>query len=288
VLSSPVRVRSRRSACVPVLALLVASAVAAEDRATGSFESRNWSFELGSAYAFVGDELLGDGRGVVLALTNAAINYEWLDGWQDKRWMIDHYISDTDAENPSLVVYAGFDDKGGLDGFSWYFGSGDGCGFCSMGAIVSTVKIANGRLVGTLKGKADEVAIDVDLDLPVHEGPSGKQVANDAEPAQAFLAFHAALNAVEPAGIWDQLDTEWKKILEGRTPEELQSFYGQLAGERLPPELTVQEVWVDGDRALVVYAGVASYGGKVRGEARMDREEGVWKYDDAWFDAVLE
>ncbi|HUP24015.1 MAG TPA: hypothetical protein VNB06_13860 [Thermoanaerobaculia bacterium] len=27
--------------------------------------------------------------------------------------------------------------------------------------------------------------------------------------------------------------------------------------------------------------------GKVRGEARMDRENGVWKYDDSWRDGAF-
>jgi hypothetical protein len=271
-----------------LLGLLVSSAAGAEDRAVGRFVGSNWNFELGSAYAFPGDELLGDGRGILLALTNAGLNEGWLSAWKDRRWVLDHLIADSDEENAKLVVYLGFDTKGKLEGFSWYFGSGDGCGFCSNGAIVSTVKIAGGRLVGTIKGGDDDFSIDVDLDIPVQDERPGKPAAADSDPAKAFLTFQSQLAAAEYGGLWAQLDSEWQDILKDRTPEQLETFYSNLGRDKLPPEVTVREVFIDGDRALVVYSGTASYGGKVQGEARMDREDGVWKYDDGWFDAVLE
>jgi hypothetical protein len=202
--------------------------------------------------------------------------------------VLDHLVSDTDSENPKLVAYLGFDLDGAYQGVSWYFGSGDGCGYCSSGKITSTVRISGGRLVGTVKGTEDDYAIDLDLDIPVQIEQPGTPAPLDSEPAQALRAFHAELMSAEHGALWDRLDSEWKEILDGQTPEQLESFYSSLQTEHLPVDLQVREVYLEGDRALVVFEGKASYGGDLHGEARMDREEGVWKYDDAWLDVKLE
>ncbi|HVS15406.1 MAG TPA: hypothetical protein VMV46_15875, partial [Thermoanaerobaculia bacterium] len=242
-----------------LLLALAASAAAAEDRASGRFEGGNWTFELGTAYAFPGEELVGTEPAIVLALTNASVDPVWLSSWKDRRWVLDHFVADTQSENPRLVVYAGFDETTGrFEGLSWYFGTGDGCGFCSSGSITSTIEIKGGRLVGKLEGTEDTYSISVDLDIPLQaEGP-GERAANDSAPAQALLAFHRALATGDRGNLWEQLDAEWHDILKEHTPEQLEEFYGSLGSDKLPPELTVKEVWVNGDRALVVYEGVAS------------------------------
>lgn len=266
---------------------LTATAALAQDRMSGSFASKGWSFDLGSAVVFPGEELVGSDPAIVLALTNASVNLEWLSGWKDKRWVLDHFIANTQAENPTLFVYAELDLEGRYSGLSWYFGPGDGCGYCSSGGVTSTLKLAGGRLVGKLEGTEDSYTIAVDLDIPLLAEAPGERAANDSPPARALLAFHTALASGDHTGLWEQLDVEWHELLKERTPEQLEEFYAAVASDKLPREITIKEVWIDGDRALVVYEGVASYGGKLRGEVRMDREGDAWKYDDAWVDVML-
>jgi hypothetical protein len=274
----------RRSPAFVILAasLVTAPALLAEDVMKGKFTGATWNFELGTAYAFPSQRLIGDEPGIVLALTNQGLNVDWLNGWVDRRWVLDNLVANQDDDNRVLVAYVGFHPDGRLDGFTWYFASGDGCGFCSSGDIRSTVKLAGGRLRGKIQGEEDDYAIDVEIDVPVQAPHMGKSLpAGGGEPAAAYLAFRDALYSDEPAGAHDMLDLEWKEILKDQTPEQLQGFYAELASEKVSRGPKVVGGYVDGDRAVLLFEAEESWG-KVRGEARMDRENGVWKYDDSW------
>jgi hypothetical protein len=259
-----------------------ASVLPAEDVMKGKFTGSSWNFELGTAYAFPSEMLLDDGKGIVLALTNQGLNTDWLTGWVDRRWVLDNMVANQNDDDRVLVAYVGFHPDGKLEGFSWYFASGDGCGFCSSGSIQSTVKVANGRLEGTIKGEEDGYAIDLELDIPVQgEFPGQPLPAGGGDPGKAYLAFKDAVHSEQRAGAWDMLDTEWKDILKERTPEQLQEFYAELASEKVSAQPKVVGGYVAGDRAVLLFEAEEHWG-KVRGEARMDREAGVWKYDDSW------
>ena len=62
----------------------------------------------------------------------------------DRRHVIDDYFRDEET----LVAYFHFGKDGKYKGMSYYFASGDGCGFCYDGTVQSTVKIEKGRIDG--------------------------------------------------------------------------------------------------------------------------------------------
>jgi hypothetical protein len=267
-----------------VSAFALASLLPAEDVMKGKFTGSSWNFELGTAYAFPSEMLLDDGKGIVLALTNQAVNLDWLNGWVDRRWVLDNMVANQNEEDRVLVAYVGFHANGRLEGFSWYFASGDGCGFCSSGQIQSTVKLAKGRLQGAIKGEDESFAIDIEIDIPVQQELPGERLpAGGGDPAAAYLALKDVLHSENRGGAWDMLDAEWKDILKERTPEQLQEFYLALVSEKVPAQPKIVGGYVDGDRAVLLFEAEEHWG-KVRGEARMDRENGVWKYDDSWRD----
>jgi hypothetical protein len=268
--------------------LALAPALPAEDVAKGKFEGSSWSFEIATAYAFPSEMLLDDGKGIVLALTNDALDQAWLSAWVDRRWVLDNMVANSDEDNRVLVAYVGFHPDGRLEGFTWYFASGDGCGFCSSGEIRSTAKLQAGRLKGAIQGKEDSYSIDVEIDVPVQPELPGKALpAGGAEPGAAFLALRDVLYSQNRAGAWDMLDAEWKDILEDRDPEGREEFFSALVSEKVSQQPKIVGGYVDGDRAVLLVEAEESWGSS-RGEVRMDREAGVWKYDDAWRTVKLE
>lgn len=287
-MSRAARRQSLQWLCLVVALGAAAAPAPAQDVMKGKFEGSSWTFELGTAYAFPSEMLLDDGKGIVLALTNQGLNVDWLNAWVNRRWVLDHMVANQNDEDRVLVAYLGFHADGKLEGLSWYFGSGDGCGFCSSGAIQSTVKLERGRLKGTVKGKEDSYSIDLEIDVPVQrEFPGQRLPAGGGDPAAAYLAFKDVLFSETRAGAWDMLDSEWHDILKERTPEQLQEFYTALTSEKVSQQVKIVGGYVDGDRAVLLFEGEEHWG-KVYGEVRMDRENGVWKYDDAWRDAKLE
>jgi hypothetical protein len=268
--------------------LALAPALPAEDVAKGKFTGSSWNFEVATAFAFPSEMLLDDAKGIVLALTNDGVDEEWLSAWVDRRWVLDNMVANQNDDDRVLVAYVGFQPDGKLEGFSWYFASGDGCGFCSSGEIQSTVKLVKGRLVGTIKGEEDSYSIDLEIDVPVQpEFPGARLPAGGAEPGAAYLALRDVLYSGNRALAWDMLDSEWKEILKDRTPEGREEFFGALISEKVSEKPKIVGGYSEGDRAVLQFEAEESYG-TLRGEVRMDREGGVWKYDDSWRTVKLE
>ena len=260
----------------------LASALPAQQVAKGKFSGSSWSFEVATAYAFPGKMLLDDGKGIVLALTNDAVDQEWLSAWVDRRWVLDNMVANQNEEDRVLVAYVGFHPDGKLEGLSWYFASGDGCGFCSSGKIQSTVKVLEGRLKGTIKGQEDDYSLDVEIDIPLQRELPGVRLPTGGDaPAAAYLALRDVLYSENRAPAWEMLDSEWKEILKDRTPEQKEEFFAALISEKVSKEPKIVGGYTQDDRAVLLFEADESYG-KVRGEVRMDREAGVWKYDDSW------
>ena len=67
------------------------------------------------------------------------------------------------ADEDAKVVNFEFDPNGKYTGLSYYFESGDGCGFCYDSKVKSTVKVSGGRLAGTISYKDDDRQFDVTL-----------------------------------------------------------------------------------------------------------------------------
>ena len=283
--------RSWRQGVAWVIVAAAAFVAGAQEKAApasvggkGKFSSTEWTFELGTAFAFPGELSFGDGKGVIVALTNAGLEPSELAVWVDRRWILDNWIKDEET----LIAYLEFTAAGEFKGVSWYFGSGDGCGYCSSSDIRSTVKAVGGRLQGAVKGEVKdtdtgelEYAIDLELDLPVQAELPGKPLpAGGGEPGAAYLEFHRLLREGKNAEVKERLDTEWKEDLASADAEALGRFFSGLQ-EKHPDTVSIVDGFVEGDRAVLRIRGEKPWG-KLRGEVRMDREAGVWRYDHAW------
>jgi hypothetical protein len=240
-------------------------------QAEGTVESKGWKFNALGAYAFPAEVGLDDEPGIKVAISNAGFLADVLDRDYDREHMIDTYF----ADDETLVAYFHFAKNGAYKGVSYYFGSGDGCGFCYDGSVQSAVRVEKGRIHGTLKsaGEPDDLHFDLKFDVPVAPTDYGEPLpAGGGEPGKAYAAVHAAMVA------WDY------PAAKPYFSEEVQAGYGEHAEEIVQsfrkdhPDKSYRIVrgFVRGDRALLLVEGETSYS-KVKTEAQMVREKGSWR-----------
>ena len=144
-----------------------------------------------TAIAFRGKSLIDKSDVIVVAVTNAKMHADVIAQYYDRRRAVDQRINDSDTP----VVYFEFKPDGSYKGYSFYFASGNGCGYCggNMG-IKSTIKLANGRLAGTLKGTDTDRDFNVTIDLPVASDDHGAPLPPDGgAPGKAYRDYHDAL-----------------------------------------------------------------------------------------------
>lgn len=240
-------------------------------QATGKVESKGWTFEARGAYAFPAEVGFDDEPGIKVAISNAGFVADALDRDYDREHMIDTFFRDEET----LVAYFQFSKTGAYKGVSYYFGSGDGCGFCYDGSVVSTVKVEKGRIYGTLKlaGKPDDLRFDLRFDVPIASTDYGTPLlAGGGDPGKAYAALHTAIVA------WDY------PAAKSYFSEAVKADYGEHAEEIVQsfrkdhPDKSYKIVrgFVRGDRALLLVEGETSYS-KVKTEAQMTRENGTWR-----------
>ena len=120
-----------RSSALAALALLsavtaFAAGSAPPATASGTFEDAKFKLEIGGAYAYWGKTGgFGDDPVIRVAVSNAGFKASSLDAFYDKAGAIRSRFADEDAK----VVNFEFDPNGKYTGLSYYFESGDGCGF---------------------------------------------------------------------------------------------------------------------------------------------------------------
>lgn len=240
-------------------------------QAQGKVESKGWTFEARGAYAFPAEVGLDDEPGIKVAISNAGFLAEALDRDYDREHMIDTFFRDEET----LVAYFQFSKSGAYKGVSYYFGSGDGCGFCFDGSVVSTVKVNGGRIHGSLKlaGKPEDLQFDLSFDVPVAPTDYGSPLpAGGGDPGKAYAALHTAIVA------WDY------PAAKPYFSDEVQADYGEHSEAIVQsfrkdhPDKSYRIVrgFVRGDRALLLVEGETSYS-RVKTEAQMVREKGTWR-----------
>jgi hypothetical protein len=261
---------------LPLLTLVLAAPVAAEEprQASGSFSGRSSSFEATGAYAFPSPVGMDDEKGVRIAVSNSGFIAEGIDRYYDRRHFLDTYFRDAET----LVVYFDFSASGAYKGMSYAFGSGDGCGFCYDGTVVSTLKLAGGRAKGKVKlaPKAGEAHWDIDIDVPVSSSDYGAALpADGGDPGKAYAAYHAALatgktDAVKPF-LTEDMHEGWAEdgegIVESYREEHPEKSYKIVNG------------WGRGDRALLLVEGETPYM-NVTSEVHLVKEKGTWRIDN--------
>lgn len=254
------------------------SALAADapDTAKGTFKSKSVTLAAKSAIAYKGKSFLGGEDALIVAVTNARVNADALAEYYDRRRVIEKRIRDDETG----VVYFEFRADGSFRGLSYYFAPGNGCGFCSS-EVASTVKLAGGKLTGTLKGTEKDRPFDIALDVPLMSDDHGAALpADGGAPGAAYLAYHAALvkrdrAALEPLLSADRRETWTSAEKKGQ----LGGFVDYLASEHPEKSVRIASGFAKGNTAVLLVAG-ESTAGKLVGEALLMKENGAWRVDD--------
>ena len=134
-----------RVVALVAIALSLVHAAAAQT-ASGHFSSRTLDVPIAGSYSYW-DRASGDkGRVLKVALSNAGFRASVLDDWHDRGTAIHELFASDEVK----VVYFDFDPDGRYRGYSYYFASGDGCGWCYDSTVHSTVRNAHGHLSGSV------------------------------------------------------------------------------------------------------------------------------------------
>jgi len=257
----------------------------AADTASGSFKNQNLGMQIKSALAFPGKSSLDKTDVIVVAVTSAEMDSDALAAYYDRRRAIDQRVKDSNTG----VVFFEFRPDGNYRGYSFYFAPGNGCGYCggNMG-ITTTVKLANGRLAGTLKGTDTNRNFDVTLDLAVLSDDHGAVLPPDGgAPGKAYLDYHNALVKRDANALRTSLSDEARKIQAGAIKEgKGASYMSYLAKEHPTQSVKITKGWSNGKMAVILFDGEAS-GLKLTGEAVLLSQGNTWRVDDELTDIVI-
>jgi len=267
-----------------VLALLVTAAHAADPApiASGTFTSHDITLRVKSAMAFRGESALDKSAVTVVAVTNAKIDTAALADYYDRRRAFERRIKDGDTG----VVYLEFHPDGRYRAVSYYFAPGNGCAYCS-GGVTSTVKLANGRLAGSLKGADGNRTFDLTLDVPVVPDDHGTAVPGDGGPAaKAYLDYRAALARNDVKAVRPLLAEESRGLLDKAVKEgKGAGFLAYLAEGHPGKSVQITKALVKGDKAVLLITGTSG-DARVTGEVLLANEGGGWRVVDELTDEV--
>lgn len=265
-----------------------ADAARAADPVTGDgeFTSRGFTMPVSSAIAFRGKSTLDQQDVIVVAISNGSFDAPWIATFYDRKRTIEKRFRDKDT----AVVYVEFKPDGAYRGHSFHFKSGNNCGYCggNMG-VTSTVKIAGGKIAGTLELKdADKVA-DVRIDTPILSDDHGAPLpSGGGDPGKAYMAYHAAMVTSDPKQLRPHLSKANGKYVDdalrkNRGPQIMKVF----TKEHPDKSVTIVRGFAKGDTAVLLFEGETSVL-RLTGEAVLVREGGKWLVDEELSDVKMQ
>lgn len=249
--------------------------------ATGGFESQEISFNVQSAIAFVGPSVRDNMQQMlIVVISNAWIDPDSISDFLDRRRAVERLLKDDET----ALVYLEFSRTGAYRGLNYSFGVGNGCGFCASEAT-STVKFANDRLVGTLKGKDELRLFDVNIDVPVMTDDHGAPLAEGGgPPGEAYNAYHRALLKSDADGLRPTLTVRrlesWNRA---NIAGVMDQYLGYLQSEHPSQAVHVVNGWASPYKATLLIEGISD-GRPVEGEVVLLNENGVWHVDQEFFE----
>jgi hypothetical protein len=279
--------RSRRRLVLLGLSLLCAGVLPAAGepaKASGKFAGTRVSFDVGGAYAFWNR---GQDRLIEVAVSNDPFRASAFDAFYDPRPVISSRFADDQAH----VVYFEFEPDGKYHGLSYYFGSGDGCGFCYDTAVKSTVRIEKQRVKGRIAFKEPNRDFDIQLDVPIAPEEWGQAISGEGgEIGAAYHGYNAAWDKDDHKGVFDRLDSanqrRWKKIEQedktdrGRLDRYItfreHDFHWNLKEE----DARIVGGYVRGDQAVLLVKAKNTSIDRIHGQVTLTRENGRWKIGD--------
>ncbi|HSS69428.1 MAG TPA: hypothetical protein VLQ46_02125 [Casimicrobiaceae bacterium] len=260
-------------ACIAVGAALAADA---PESVKGSFKSKAVTLQAKSAIAYRGRSFLGSGDALIVVVTNARVHPDALAEYYDRRRVVEKRIR---AEETG-VVYIEFRPDGSYRGLSYTFAPGNGCGFCTS-EVASTVRLANGRLTGNLKGSEKDRPFDLTIDVPLMSDDHGPALpADGGAPGTTYLAYHTALVKRDRAALKNLLSADRRETWSNAEKKgQLDAFIDYLISEHPEKSVRVTRGYAKADTAVLLVAG-ESVAGKLAGEVLLMREDNAWRVDD--------
>ena len=282
------RFRGEVLVCLWFIFTAVSAHAAEGGRASGQFESKGIHLKITDAYAFRGTPSLGGKEKVIVAVvTNQGFVQSKIDKYWDRRRALERYFKDEETG----LVYFEFSLDGRYRGLSYYFASGNGCGYCADPAVQSNVRLANGRLTGKLvfpKGKDPKLWFDVSLDVPVSSDDYGKpQGRGGGEPGKAYLAYHRTLLGKDEQAIKSLLSEERRARWAGAEAKGQGDRFLAFLREDHPGEVRVTEAFIKGDQALLLIEGKHGIVGPIIGEVQLSRQQGVWRFEKETIQVIV-
>ncbi len=246
--------------------------------ASGTFEDPKRRLDVRGAYAFRDKTLgLGDEPMIQVAISNSAFVPAALDEHYDRG----HAINTLFVDDETKVVYFEFDESGKYHGLSYYFESGDGCGYCFDSSVKSTVKAAGGRLKGDLSYKGDDRQFQVTLDVPVPPKAWGDALPRGGSaPGKAFLEYHAALEKRDKKALYALFDDARKRLYtEYEKNGKLDGYLDYLWHDEHTDlkSVNITGGFIRGDRAVILFDASNPYIDAMHGEALLRQEGGAWR-----------
>lgn len=268
-------------AALAASAMMLTSAAAAQT-ASGHFSSRTLDVPIAGVYSYWGEANGGKDRVVKVVVANAEFRADSLDDWHDRAAAIREFF----ASDSVKIVTFDFDADGKYHGYSYYFASGDGCGWCYDSTVHSTVRGGNGRLSGSIAfdGGAGGVTFDVKFDVPIPAKSSGQPLpAGGGEPGRAFLAYHKALATGDAAALKAVSDAHGKDLLakhqnQGDLAEYLDYRWSDIHYRM--QRVAVVGGFIHGDRAVILFDGSSRLFDALHGEVLLRRDGNTWLVAD--------
>lgn len=257
-------------------AVLFASTIAfADESAKGNFKSQSVAFDVAGSIAFRGTSSFNkDEPALIVAISNWRLAPA-LGNYLDRRRALDTLVKD----EKTALVYFEFTPEGRYRGLSYYFGPGNGCGFCTS-EVASTVKLANGRLAGALKGTEKARPFDVSIDVALMNDDHGSALPSDGgAPGKAYLAYHTALGKRDPAALRPTLSSDSVEVWDrAKKNGQLAEYVQYLIDQRLLSSVKIKKGWAKADMANLVVEGDGP-AGALSGEVLLFRQQGAWVVD---------
>lgn len=258
------------------VALLVASGPAlAQVPAQGNFKSQSVSFDVGGAIAFRGTSSFNKKEpAIIVAVSNQRLA-PTLSDFFDRRRALDTLVKGDDT----ALVYFEFTPEGRYRGLSYYFGPGNGCGYCTS-EVASNVKFANGKIAGTLKGTEKGRPFDISIDVALMNDDHGAALpADGGAPGKAYWAYHSALGRHDPVALRPTLTSGRMEVWDrSKKNGELSEYVAYLVERHPLASFKIKEAWVRTDVANLLIEGDGP-AGALSGEVLLVREKGAWVVD---------
>jgi hypothetical protein len=265
---------------------LVSHAGVAQTRVplSGTFSSKGATFKIAGGVAFNGKSSLDGQTPVILvAISNTKLNVDAIADFVDRKRAVEHLIKDD--ETP--VVYLEFTPQGKWRGVSYYFASGNGCGYCTTEATAA-VQLVKGRLTGTISNAEKDRPFNVTLDIDVLSDDHGAALPSDGgAPGKAYLAYHAALVKRDSNGLRATLSPGNLEVFaRAQKNNDLEGFMSYVAEKHPLKSVKITQGWSTADKASLLIQGESGLG-KVQGEVFLVNTKGVWGVDEELTDLVI-